>query len=64
MVVLWSDSSLSKTLVSLKAMIKVIQDVRQEFLLELHSLEGGRIKASTVIPQPIQQLFKQFEGVF
>ncbi|KAK9184730.1 hypothetical protein WN943_025081 [Citrus x changshan-huyou] len=63
-VVLRGDSSLSKTFVSLKAMIKAIQDARQGFLVELHSMVGGRTEASTVIPKPIQQLLEQFEGVF
>ena len=63
-VVLRGDSSLSKTFVSLKTMIKVIQDARQGFLVELYSMVGGRTKASTVIPEPIQQLLEQFEGVF
>lgn len=53
-VMLQGDSSLCKTLVSLKIMVKVIQDVGQGFLVELHSLEGERTKTSMVISRPIQ----------
>ena len=52
-VVLLGDLSLSKTFVSLKTMIKAIQDARQGFLVELHSMVGGQTEASIVIPEPI-----------
>lgn len=53
-VVLGGDSSLCKTLVSLKTLVKAIQYAEQGFLVELHNLEGVRTETSIVILEPIQ----------
>lgn len=58
------DPSLSKSLVSLKTMMKTIQRERQGYLVELHSLEAHEKQEQGDIPEGVQDFFGQFTDCF
>ncbi|PKU61643.1 RNA-directed DNA polymerase [Dendrobium catenatum] len=63
-VVIKGDAGLSKSLVSLKTMVKDIQLAGGGYLVELHSLEEARVEEGRDIPLSIQPLIQQFQEVF
>lgn len=63
-VILRGDPSLCRTLVSLKTVVKAVKEEGGGFLVELQSLEGRQPETAEEVPEPIQELLDQFEGVF
>ncbi|PKU62676.1 RNA-directed DNA polymerase [Dendrobium catenatum] len=62
--VIQGDSGLTKAGVSLKSLIKTIQEEGEGYLVELHSLEGASREEGGDIPLSVQPLIQEFEEVF
>ncbi|KAI0524824.1 hypothetical protein KFK09_004212 [Dendrobium nobile] len=58
------DAGLTKAGVSLKSLIRTIQQEGGGYLVELHSLEGGGVEEGGAIPLSVQPLIQQFQEVF
>ncbi|PKU62385.1 hypothetical protein MA16_Dca024057 [Dendrobium catenatum] len=58
------DAGLTKAGVSLKSMIRSIQEVGGGYLVELHYLERVSVRDEGDIPLVVQQLIQQFREVF
>ncbi|PKU72788.1 hypothetical protein MA16_Dca025904 [Dendrobium catenatum] len=58
------DSGLTKTGVSLKSLIRTIQEEGGGYLVELHRLEGVRLEEECNVPSAVQPLIHQLSEVF
>ena len=63
-VTLQGDSSLSRTLVSLKSMLKTIKKAGEGILVELRCVQVTGEGKQTKIPEEISQVLRQFAVVF
>ncbi|KAI0531244.1 hypothetical protein KFK09_000797 [Dendrobium nobile] len=58
------DAGLTKAGVSLKSLIKTIQEAGEGYWVELHRLEGVSVEEGGDIPLSVQPLIQEFEEVF
>lgn len=63
-VILKGEEELSKSLVSLKSMIKTLQKEREGVFLELCSVQVKERQAEPDIPQPVLEIIREFKAVF
>ncbi|KAI0530593.1 hypothetical protein KFK09_000138 [Dendrobium nobile] len=62
--VIQGDAVLTKAGVSLKSLIKTIQEEGEGYLVELHSLEGVSMEEGRDMPLSVQPLIQELEEVF